>query len=77
MDDSNDLNPWLYTAMLTGRGSELGDAQAFAVELVAWLVSGDEDDLNPQTINSQKAQCLVMASLLARRVDEAQLRREP
>jgi hypothetical protein len=53
MDDSNDFNPWLYTAMLTGRGGELGDARAFAVELVDWLVSGDPDDLNPQKINNQ------------------------
>lgn len=28
--------------------------EPFAVEAVAWLVSGDSDDLNPQRINSQK-----------------------
>lgn len=55
MDDSNDLNPWLYTAMLTGRGGELGDARARTVELVAWLVSSDPDDLSSERINSQNA----------------------
>jgi hypothetical protein len=28
MDDSNDLSPWLYTAMLTGSGGDLGDLRA-------------------------------------------------
>ena len=55
VDDSNDLNPWLYTAMLTGRGGELGDARAFAVEHFNWLVSDNPDDLNPQKINSENA----------------------
>ena len=55
MVDSNDLDPWLYTAMLTGGGGKLGDARAFAVELFDWLVSADPDDLNPQKINSENA----------------------
>lgn len=55
MDNSNDLNPWMYTAMLTGGGGELGDARAFAVEHLAWFVSTDADDLNPQKINSENA----------------------
>ncbi len=55
MDDSNDLNPWMYTAMLTGRGGELGDARAFAVEIVDWLVSTETDDLSPQNIKSENA----------------------
>jgi len=55
VDDSADLNPWLYTAMLTGGGGELGDARAFAVEVVHWLVSTETDDLSPQNINSENA----------------------
>ena len=51
VDDSNDR--WMYTAMLTGRGGVLGDAQAFGVELGEWLVSTDPDD--PQKINSENA----------------------
>jgi len=55
VDDSNDLDPWLYTAMLTGRGGELGDARAFAVEHLAWFVSNDPDDLSPRNIKSENA----------------------
>src|SRR5438034_10184568 len=52
---SNDLNPWLYTAMFTGRGGHLGDARAFTVEVLAWLGSTSPDDLNPQKIDSENA----------------------
>jgi hypothetical protein len=45
----------MYTAMLTGRGGELGDARAFAVEIVDWLVSTETDDLSPQNIKSENA----------------------
>ena len=56
MEDSGDLDPWLYTAMLTGRGGVLGDGRAFAVELSAWFVSTAPDDLSPpQNINSENA----------------------
>jgi len=53
--DSGDLNPWMYTAALTGRGGELADARAFAVGVVDWLVSTDPNDLNTEKINSENA----------------------
>ena len=55
MDDSHDLDPWLYTAMLTGTGGELGELRAFSVELVHRFVSTDTDDLSPQNINNENA----------------------
>jgi hypothetical protein len=53
VDDSGDLDPWLYTAMLTG----IGELRAFGVELLARLVSADRDDLSleTETINSENA----------------------
>jgi len=55
VDDSNDLDPWMYTAMLTGRGGELGDSRASAVEIVVWVASTDPNDLSLQKINSENA----------------------
>lgn len=51
MDDSGDLTPWMYTAMLTSRGGLLGRAQAGTVE--SWnRVMSNLDDLSPQDIKS-------------------------
>jgi hypothetical protein len=51
MDDSGDLNPWMYTAMLTGRG-ELGDGRAWAVEYFDRVIP-NLDDLSPQDIKNE------------------------
>ncbi len=58
---ANDLNPWLYTAMLT----EFGDGRAWAIEHLARFVS-TPDDTNPQSIDSENAR---VREWMARRPD--------
>src|SRR5260370_10576856 len=55
VDDPNDLAPWYYTAMLTGRGGDAGEDRAFAVGVLKWLISNDADDLSAQNIHSETA----------------------
>jgi len=55
VDDPNDLTPWYYTAMLTGRGGDAGEDRAFAVGVLKWLMSNDADDLSAQTSRSDNA----------------------
>ena len=55
MDDSTDLSPWFYTAMLTGWGGDAGDARAWAVEFFHWFASTDPDEPSSQKINSENA----------------------
>ena len=52
-DDPNDLTPWYYTAMLTGRGGDAGEMRAITVGVFDWLMSNDEDDLSWQNIRSE------------------------
>jgi hypothetical protein len=54
-NDPNDLSPWYYTAMLTGRGGDLAEGRAVAVDIFHELIAEDTDDLNVPRIRDNNA----------------------
>jgi hypothetical protein len=53
--DPNDLTPWYYTAMLTGRGGDSAEDRAVGVEIATWLIASDADDLSLPSIRGNNA----------------------
>lgn len=52
MYEPNDLTPWYYAAMLTGRGGDAAEDRAVGVEIANWLIADDADDLSLASIRS-------------------------
>ncbi|PYN28234.1 MAG: hypothetical protein DMD99_00255 [Candidatus Rokuibacteriota bacterium] len=55
MYDPNDLTPWYYTAMFTGRGGDSAEDRAVGIEIANWLIANDADDLSLPSIRGNNA----------------------
>jgi hypothetical protein len=53
--DPNDLTPWYYTAMLTGRGGDSAEDRAVGIEVMNWLIANDADDSSLLSIRGNNA----------------------